>query len=163
MNWIDFLVSGCVLVPGISGFRTGLITGLLKLLGIVAGIALVVWKMPLVTKFATVTLGFQGSGAPLAALAFGVFIGWIVGMLAGWGWKRFSEGTQVGWADRFAGFAMGAIKGTLLALGLLAGLSIATPSIRSDLATSWVGRHAFEPAVKTTRVWIEGRIEAWKK
>jgi len=163
MNWIDFLVSGCVLVPGISGFRSGLVAGLLKLAGIVAGVALAIWKMPLITHVAATTLGFQGPGAPLAALGMGVFVGWILGMLAGWAWKKFSENTQIGWADRFAGFAMGALKGTAFALALLAGASIATPALRADIKASWVGRHALEPAVNATRVWMEGRIEAWKR
>lgn len=163
MNWIDFLVSGCILVPGISGFRSGLVAGLLKMAGMLAGLALAVWKMPLATHFAATTLGIKGSGAPLAALALGVFIGWILGMLAGWAWKRFADGTQLGWADRLAGFAMGAVKGTAFALVFLAGASIATPALRADIKASWVGRNALDPAVNATRVWMEGRIEAWKK
>lgn len=163
MNWIDFLVSGCVLVPGISGFRAGLVAGLLKMAGILAGLALAVWKMPLLTQLAATTLDWKGPGAPLGALATGVFAGWILGMLAGWGWKKFSEGTQIGWADRFAGFAMGAAKGSLFALVLLAGATIAAPGLRQDIQASWVGRHALDPAVGATRTWLEGRIEAWKK
>lgn len=163
MNWIDFLVSGCVLMPAISGFRVGLVAGLLKAAGILAGIALAVWKMPFLVQFATATLGFSSTSAPLAALATGFLGGWSLGMLAGWAWKKASEGTEIGWADRFAGFAVGAIKGVVLTLAVLAGLSIALPSARADLARSWTGRHALEPLVKTTRTWVEGRIEAWKK
>lgn len=163
MNWIDFLVSGCVLVPAISGFRNGLIAGLLRAAGILAGIGLVVWKMPFVTGFAISMLGFQKAGAPLAALGFGVVGGWLIGILAGWAWKKASDGTQVGKADRFAGFAVGAIKGSLLALVVLAGITIAIPSARADVSSSWTGKHALEPAVKSTRLWLEGRLEAWKK
>lgn len=163
MNWIDFLVSGCVLVPAISGFRVGLVAGLLKAAGILAGIGLSVWKMPVLVQFATATLGFSSASAPLAALAAGIVGGWLLGMLAGWAWKKASEGTEIGMADRFAGFAMGAVKGLLLTLAVLAGLSIALPGARADLARSWTGSHALEPAVKATRAWIEGRIEAWKK
>jgi len=163
VNWIDFLVSGCVLMPAISGFRVGLVAGLLKAAGILAGIALAVWKMPFLVQFATATLGFSSTSAPLAALATGFLGGWILGMLAGWAWKKASEGTEIGWADRFAGFAVGAIKGVVLTLAVLAGLSIALPGARADLARSWTGRHALEPLVKTTRTWVEGRIEAWKK
>lgn len=163
MNWIDFLVSGCVLVPAISGFRSGLVAGLLKAAGILAGIALAVWKMPFLVQFASGTLGFSAASAPLAALATGIVGGWLLGMIAGWAWKKASEGTEIGMADRFAGFAMGATKGLALALVVLAGLSIALPGARADLAKSWTGSHALDPVVKTTRTWIEGRIEAWKK
>ena len=163
MNWIDFLVSGCVLVPAISGFRNGLVSGLLRAAGILAGIGLVVWKMPLVTGFAISVLGFQKTSAPLAALAFGVIAGWLIGIFAGWAWKKASDGTQAGMADRFAGFAVGAIKGSLLALAVLAGITIAMPASRADVSSSWTGKHALEPAVKSTRTWMEGRLEAWKK
>ncbi len=163
MNWIDFLVSGCVLVPAISGFRNGLIAGLLRAAGILAGLGAVIWKMPVLTNFGISTLGFTKTTAPLAALGLGVIGGWVLGVAAGWAWKRASEHSEVGMADRFAGFAVGAIKGSLLSLVVLAVLSIALPNVREDLKHSWTGRHALEPAVKTTRSWIEGRLEAWRK
>ena len=163
INGIDIVVLVCVAFPTVSGFRHGLVAGLLRLAGLFAGLALAVWKMPLASQFATATLGIQGSGAPLAALAAGVFGGWILGMLTGWAWKRFSEGTQIGWADRLAGLAMGLVKGAAFALALLAGASLATPKLREPIRSSWTGRHALDPAVNATRVWMEGRIEAWKK
>ncbi len=163
MNGIDILVLVCVAFPAVSGVRHGLVAGLLRLAGLFAGLALAVWKMPLASQFAGTTLGIGGTGAPLAALVAGLLAGWILGMLAGWAWKRFSEGTQIGWADRLAGLAMGLVKGAAFALVLLAGASIAAPNLRAAIRSSWTGKHALEPAVNTTRVWMEGRIEAWKK
>lgn len=163
MNWIDFLVSGLVLLPAISGFRNGLIAGLLRGIGIVAGIGLAIWKMPLLMDVGVTTLGCQKSTVPLFVLALGVVAGWVVGMLAGWAWKKTTEGTEIGFADRAAGFAVGVVKGSLLALAILAALTIAMPKMRGQLQASWTGRHALEPAVKSTRAWMEGRIEAWRK
>jgi len=163
MNWIDFLVSALVLMPAISGFRNGLVAGLLRGIGILAGIGLAIWKMPLLTNIGMTTLGCQKSTVPLFVLAFGVVAGWLVGTLAGWAWKKASEGTEIGFADRAAGFAVGAVKGSLLALGVLAALTIAMPGMRAQLQNSWTGKHALDPAVKSTRTWMEGRIEAWRK
>jgi uncharacterized membrane protein required for colicin V production len=163
MNWIDFLVSALVLIPAISGFRNGLIAGLLRGVGILGGVGLVIWKMPLLTNVGVTTLGCQKSTVPLLVLAFGVVAGWLLGTLAGWAWKKASQGTEIGFADRAAGFAVGALKGSLLALVVLAGMTIAMPSIRPQVQQSWIGRHAVDPAVKSTRTWMEGRIEAWRK
>jgi len=163
MNWIDFLVSGLVLMPAISGFRNGLIAGLLRAAGILAGLALAVWKMPLLTNIGMTTLGCQKSTVPFFVLAFGIVGGWLLGTLAGWAWKKASDGTEIGFADRAAGFAVGMVKGSLLALAILAALTIAMPAMRGQLQASWTGRHALEPAVKSTRTWMEGRIEAWRK
>lgn len=163
MNWIDFLVSACLAVPAISGFRNGLVAGLLKAAGILVGLGLAVWKMPLAIGLSTSTLGISAATAPMAVFASGALAGWILGSLMGWAWKRFSEGTEIGVADRLAGLAVGLVKGTVFALVLLSLLAIGMPTVRSDLQASWTGRHALEPAVKSTRTWLESRFEAWKK
>lgn len=160
-NWVDLLVAVLVGIPLASGVKDGLVSGLLRGAGLVLAAALAVWKMPFLVPLIGRTLGLTGPSAPLGVLAMALAAGWLLGMLAAWIWKKVSAGT-VGWADRLAGGAFGAVKGALLALGVLAGLTLLSSSARAAAQQSWLGHHALGPAMEGSRAWVEGRIRKWK-
>jgi len=160
-NWVDLLVAIVVGVPLASGVKDGLVSGLLRGAGLVLAAVLAVWKMPFLVPLIGRTLGLSGPSAPLGVLALALATGWLLGMLAAWIWKKVSAGT-VSWADRLAGGVFGALKGAVVALGVLAGLSLMFPPVRAAAQQSWLGHHALGPAMEGSRAWVEGRIRTWK-
>ncbi|HXP90062.1 MAG TPA: CvpA family protein [Fibrobacteria bacterium] len=160
-NWVDLLVAVLVGVPLATGLKDGLISGLLRGAGLVLAAILAVWKMPLLVSWIGRGLGLSGPSAVLGVLALALGTGWLLGMLAAWGWKKVSAGS-VGWADRLAGGAFGALKGALVALGVIAGLSLLFPRARWAAQQSWLGHHALGPAMEWTRSWVEDRIHHWR-
>lgn len=160
-NWVDLLVAILVGIPLASGMKDGLVSGLLRGLGLVLAAAVVVWKMAYFVALITRTLGLSGPSAPLGVLALALSAGWLLGLLAAWTWKKVSAGT-IGWADRMAGGIFGAVKGALVALGVVSGLSLLFPPVRTAAQQSWLGHHALGPAMEGSRAWVEGRVRKWK-
>jgi uncharacterized membrane protein required for colicin V production len=160
-NWVDLLVAVLVGIPLASGVKDGLVSGLLRGAGLVLAAALAVWKMPYLVLVIGRTLGLTGPSAPLGVLGLALAAGWLLGMLAAWIWKKVSAGTM-GWADRLAGGVFGAVKGAVVALGVVAGLSLLFPPARASAQQSWLGHHALGPMMEGSRAWVEGRIHKWK-
>jgi len=160
-NWVDLLVAILVGVPLASGVKEGFISGLLRGAGLVLAAAMAVWKMSYLVPMIGRTLGLTGPSAPLGVLALALAAGWILGIFAAWIWKKASRGT-IGWADRMAGGFFGAVKGAVVALGLVAGLSMLSAPARTAAQQSWLGHHALGPAMEGSRVWVEARVRKWK-
>jgi membrane protein required for colicin V production len=160
-NWVDLLVAILVGVPLAAGLKDGLISGLLRGAGLVLAAIVAVWKMPQLAPLLGRGLGLSGASAVLGVFALALGMGWLLGMLAAWGWKKVAAGT-VGWADRLAGGVFGALKGGLVALGVIAGLSLLFPRARSAAQQSWLGHHALGPAMEWSRNWVEERIHHWR-
>lgn len=160
-NWVDLLVAILVGVPVVSGAKDGLVSGLLRGAGLILAAAFAVWKMAYLVPWIGRTLGLSGPSAPLGVLALALAAGWLLGMSAAWIWRKASAGT-LGWADRLAGGIFGAAKGSLVALGIVSGLSLLSPQVRTAAQQSWLGRHALGPAMEGSRAWVEGRIRKWK-
>ena len=45
ITWVDGLVAFCLVIPGIRGWQSGLVAGLLRLAGVIVGMFLG-WKLP---------------------------------------------------------------------------------------------------------------------
>jgi membrane protein required for colicin V production len=160
-NWVDLLVAILVGVPLASGVKDGFVSGLLRGAGLVLAAILAAWKMPVLVPLVGKSIGLAGPSAPLAVLALALAAGWVLGMFASWLWKKVSSGT-VNWADRLAGGTFGALKGAVLALAILSGLSLLFPPVRTATQQSWLGRHALGPAMEGSRSWVEARVHKWK-
>ncbi|MCB9496097.1 MAG: CvpA family protein [Fibrobacteria bacterium] len=147
-SWIDGLLALCLLVPAIRGWQTGLVPGLLRLGGVVGG-ALVGWfQAPLVTGLVPDGVGLPPEAAlPWVAALGCAVLGWVVGIVAGWAWRRSTKGDPIGWLDRVAGGVLGAAKGAAFALVFLAVLQTSLPATRPHLQHSLVGSQAVAPLV----------------
>jgi membrane protein required for colicin V production len=128
MNWLDFGIITVLILAAISGWRAGLVPGLLLLLGIAVGIVLAGrYGEPLGSSL----LG-KSPYAHLLGLAiimgFAFVITWFLGV--------FLQGVVhvlwLGWLDRLGGVVMGVALATLF----LAALLIAADSPRKS--PSWV-------------------------
>lgn len=160
-NWVDILVLALVGIPAAMGLKDGLVSGLLRGAGLVVFAALGVWKMAAIATWMARILGLSGAGAPLTVLALALLCGWLCGMAAAWAWKKFSAGA-IGWTDRLAGGVFGAVKGTLVALAVLGGLTLLSAPARKAAQESWLGRHALGPMIESTRAWVDQRIRQWR-
>lgn len=160
-NWIDLLVLVLVGVPAAIGFKDGLVAGLLRGAGLVLFSVLGIWKMAAIATWIGKVLGMSAISAPLAVLATALILGWIFGMFAAWAWKKFSAGA-IGWTDHLAGGIFGAVKGAVVALVMLGGLTLLSSSARASAQRSWLGQHALGPAFEATRGWVEKKIHQWR-
>lgn len=152
-SWIDGLVAFCLVMPAIRGWQTGLVSGLLRLAGILLG-ALLGWTL---TSVHGVFHMWRpevpvGSLPWISALVCAV-AGWVVGSVAAWLWWRATKDQPVGWFDRIAGMALGLSKGAVFCLILLAGIQTAMPPMRAQVRQSWVGSHAVAPIVERISSW----------
>lgn len=163
ITWVDGLVAFCLVIPGIRGWQSGLVAGLLRLAGVIVGMFLG-WKLPgahgLVQGWWP---GMSPMALPWVAAMTGGVAGWIVGAIAAWIWRRSTRGQPIGWIDRTAGLALGVSKGALFVLVLLSCIELSLPGMRSQIRTSWVGRMALAPVIEGLSAWgtrhlrLEGR------
>lgn len=160
-NGVDFLAGVLIVVPLASGVKDGLVSGLMRGLGLVAACALAIWKMSWLSDRAAHFLGLSSGSAPIAVLAAALLLGWLLGMAAGWAWKKLSTGS-VSWADRMAGGALGAAKGAAIALVVVSIASIASPGFREAARRSWLGEHAAGPVFESGHKWLESRLRSWR-
>jgi uncharacterized membrane protein required for colicin V production len=158
INGVDLLVAVVVAVPMATGIKDGLISGLLRAGALVLACGLAVWKMGTLAAWATSTAGIPASAAPVAVLASGLALGWVVGGLCGWIWRKVSAGS-IGWADRLAGGCAGAIKGLLVALVVVAAASLVSPAFRASARSSWTGSHT-GPLLDKSRSWLDARLRS---
>jgi len=150
-----------ILVPLASGIKDGLVSGLMRGLGLLVACALAIWKMSWLSERGSHFLGLSSGSAPIVVLAAALIAGWFLGMAAGWAWKKFSTGS-VGWADRLAGGALGAVKGAVIALVVISIVSIASPAFRQAARRSWIGEHAAGPVFESAHQWLESRLRSWR-
>lgn len=152
-SWIDGLVVFCLVVPAIRGWRSGLVAGVLRLGGILIGLAMG-WMLPLAHDVChRFRPGLSEGALPWVCAFVGAILGWIAGILAGWLWMRFTKDEPIGWADRAAGLALGLSKGAVFVLVLLAAIQTALPVMRTQIRASWTGRHALAPLVECAASW----------
>lgn len=154
LSWIDGLVAFCLVMPAIRGWQSGIVPGLLRLGGIAGGAALG-WifadtLQPLVLKvFANLPL----SAMPWICAVLCALVGWNLGTLAGWFWRRSTKDDPVGWIDRAAGMGLGLAKGAGFVLVLLSAIQTALPGMRAQIQDSFVGSHAVAPMVESLASW----------
>lgn len=154
LSWIDGLVALCLVLPAIRGWQSGIVPGLLRLAGIVGGAA-AGWTFhealqPLVLK---VFAHLPAAAMPWVCALVGALVGWNLGTLAGWLWRRSTKDDPVGWLDRAAGAGLGLAKGAGFVLVLLSAIQVALPGMREQIQSSFAGRHAVAPVVETMASW----------
>ena len=154
LSWIDGLVALCLVLPAIRGWQSGIVPGILRLLGIVGGAA-AGWifsdaLQPLVLK---VFANLPVVAMPWICAGLCALLGWNLGTLAGWLWRRSTKDDPVGWIDRAAGSALGLAKGAGFVLVLLSAIQTALPGMRSQIRSSFVGSHAIAPMVESLATW----------
>lgn len=153
VSWIDGLVLFCLAIPAIRGWQSGIVSGVLRLAGLLVGGTLG-WTLPVVHGLAQ---GWRPE-LPTASLpwicAFAcALLGWLLGAVVAWIWRRSTRDQPVGWVDRIAGLALGLSKGAAFTLILLASIQTALPAMRSQIRSSWTGAHAVAPAVDRLSAW----------
>lgn len=153
ISWIDGLVAVCLVVPAIRGWQSGLVAGLLRLAGILGG-AVIGWMLP----FAHALCHRLRPELPISVLPWlcaflGAILGWFLGILCAWLWRRFTKEEPVGWIDRGVGLVLGFSKGAVFVLVLLAAIQTALPGMRSQIRNSWAGRQALAPVVEYVASW----------
>jgi len=108
MSWIDWAVVAVLVVAALSGFRRGLVVGVLSLLGLVAGVYLGVRVAPGLVGKGTgavpfVTLGGAGVGG---------FLGqWVGGLVGGWARTSLWVVPPLRVLDSVGGLALGLATG----------------------------------------------------
>lgn len=154
LSWIDGLVAFCLVMPAIRGWQSGIVPGLLRLGGLVAGAA-AGWTFadvlaPLILKvFENLPL----AAMPWICAALSALVGWNLGTLVGWLWRRSTKDDPLGWIDRVAGMFLGLAKGAAFVLVLLSAIQTALPGMRAQIRSSFVGSHAVAPMVESLATW----------
>ncbi len=131
MSLIDIVILGIVALAGFLGYRSGLMSHLLGVLGIAPGLLLAVRLLPWVMERAGDRLSLLNPfGASAGVLLAGAVLGYIVGRLAGRLFLKIMPGT-IRLADRLAGtLALAAAAGTVI--WLLLPLAEVTPGWLSE-------------------------------
>jgi membrane protein required for colicin V production len=122
MNWLDALIIIVILIPMVLGFRKGLISSVLPLIGIVIGIVLAGryygsiagWLSNwLQSEAQTKIVGFAIIFILVVMAA--IFIASVL--------RRFLSLLFLGWVDKLGGLAFGLVMGSVVAGALLALIS----------------------------------------
>lgn len=157
-NWVDTLALACFCIPLLSGLRDGLIAGLLKTGFLLAGVLL---GIPFAPKVA-VELGtfLPASLRMVSAFLLIVAACWLLGRAVAWVWQTTLGFTPLGWIDRLLGVLLGVVKGLLFAVGMMAMLLFAFPSVSVQQAVerSFLGNRALSGHWPAVVGWIVTRL-----
>jgi membrane protein required for colicin V production len=113
MSLVDIVIVLVILLSAIQGFRSGIITAVASLIGLIGWIILASWQYP---RFVGVFIPALRSEALSDAVAFALvaLVVMLVAGLLGWLLKRLIHGIGLGWLDRFTGLLFGLLRGALL-------------------------------------------------
>ena len=127
MNALDIVLLGLVAISGLMSLRLGLVREVFALSALLIGLF---GAFLLARAFAPILPELFGSAAVtqvvfflLCFLLLHVFIS-LVGAVV----SRFLRAAALGWADHLLGFVFGVVRGTVLAILLLVGLSFVLPA-----------------------------------
>jgi len=115
MNWLDVVLGIFLLLTAVMGLMRGLISTLIPLLGLIAGVAVAG------RYYTGLAHAFHGHSTAADIAAFVVIVilfmiaAYIVTMLL----HRFLKIVMLDWANHLAGFLLGAILGGLIAGAIL--------------------------------------------
>lgn len=132
MNLVDIVIVLMLVASAIQGYRSGLITSIASLLGLIAGIAIASWQYK---KFEGTFQPVVHSEALASAISFALvalvvmLIAGLLGMLL----KGLIHGVGLGWLDRFTGLLFGLLRGALLITLCIVTLAAFFPNTR------WLG------------------------
>jgi len=150
MNALDILLLALVVISGLLSLRLGLVREVFALGALLIGIF---GAILLSRVFAPLLPELFGSAAVtqiifflLCFLVLHVLVS-LVGALI----SRFVRGVRLSWADRLLGFAFGIVRGTLLAILLVVGLTFVLP-VKHEL---FAGSRGYALADGPVRVFAE--------
>jgi S1-C subfamily serine protease len=126
VNTLDWVLVGIALVFAFSGYRQGLVVGLLATIGLVAGGALGVLAAPWAFDQFPPSLGLA-AGAVLAVLVL-AFLGQAIGASLGWALRRRITWQPASAIDALGGAALSAAAVLLMAWALGVAVSGAGPA-----------------------------------
>lgn len=151
MNWLDVVILIPLLAGAYSGFRSGLMRGVIVLIGVIVGIMIAGQSYEMVAD----ALGIFDNQRVQEAAAFAVIVAVVVFVfwLAGWMFRKMLSLLMLGWVDRAGGAAIGAIVGLLVgasvvwAVGLVPGSAGVDAIADSVLAGALVNGSDFIRAI----------------
>lgn len=158
MNWVDGCALFLVGLPAVSGIRNGLLSGLIKLAWIAAVPALAFWQMDGLQAWTKGRIDLPSLALPTLLLLAAVVVGWVLGAINVWIWRKLSEDSSLAWTDRLLGALVGAAKGALLSSALLITVPLLWKSAAPDFQSSWSVRHALAPVQSPARDWIQRHL-----
>ena len=132
LNLVDIVIVLIIVLSALHGFRSGLITSVASLLGLIGGIAIASWeyKQFVGTFQPSVHNEARADAISFALIALVVMIAAsILGMLL----KGLIHGVGLGWLDRFMGLLFGLLRGALLITLCIVTLAAFFPDTR------WLG------------------------
>ena len=118
MNWLDIVIIILLVIQFFTGLTTGLLRGLLSLIGLVAGIIL---AGQFYTQLAgALTFIHDERWADVAAFAIILLVVWIIGLLLGSLLHKAVKAVMLGWLDTLLGALLGVVIGAVFIAALLA-------------------------------------------
>jgi membrane protein required for colicin V production len=132
MSLVDIVIVLVLVLSAIQGYRSGLITSVASLLGLIGGIAIASWQYP---QFVGIFVPILRSEALADAVSFALvalvvmLLAGLLGMLI----KGLIHGIGLGWLDRLTGLFFGILRGALLITLCIVTLAAFFPDTR------WLG------------------------
>jgi len=130
MSLVDIVIVLVLIASAIQGYRSGLITSVASLLGLIGGIAIASWQYP---RFVGIFVPILRSDALSDAVSFALvalvvmILAGLIGMLL----KSLIHGIGLGWLDRITGLFFGLLRGALLITLCIVTLAAFFPNTRS--------------------------------
>lgn len=114
MNIVDIAIVLMLVLSAVLGFRSGLISSIFSLFGLLAGIAIASWNYARLAEQFTPMMHSRAAADALwfCLIAIGVMI---AAGLAGLVLKKVVHGVGLGWIDRILGLFFGLLRGAALA------------------------------------------------
>jgi membrane protein required for colicin V production len=132
LNLVDIVIVLVVVLSAVHGYRSGLITSVASLLGLIGGIAIASWQYK---RFVGTFQLAMHSEALADAVSFALIalIVMIAASILGMLLKGLVHGVGLGWLDRFMGLLFGFLRGALLITLCIVTLAAFFPDTR------WLG------------------------
>ena len=130
MSIVDIVIVLIIIASAIQGYRSGLITSVASLLGLIGGIAIASWQYP---QFVGIFIPILRSEALSDAVSFALvaLVVMLVAGLLGMLLKRLIHGIGLGWLDRITGLFFGLLRGALLITLCIVTLAAFFPETRT--------------------------------
>ena len=130
MSLVDIVIVLVLIASAIQGYRSGLITSVASLLGLIGGIAIASWQYP---RFVGIFVPILRSDALSDAVSFALvaLVVMILAGLLGMLLKSLIHGIGLGWLDRITGLFFGLLRGALLITLCIVTLAAFFPNTRS--------------------------------
>ncbi len=118
MNWLDIVILAVMVISGFVGLKTGFITTVLSLAGVIVGITLAGrYYIPLAERLSFIPQENVAEGVAFAIILIGVMIiATLLAKLLKWA----VSAVMLGWLNHLGGAVFGLVMGAILCSVLLA-------------------------------------------